>query len=188
MKVPKYYIPKWPNNGSVHFCLQRQSKIKPERLLIINEWKHEGINMHWHKISFIWRYHEIDSISVLCFWLSVIDTNLYSVYTWLLNLEIAKTILKLTSTRHIGMCKIVYLNIKACGIYVYMYQSYTRPWLDRSIWLINLNKEQSIWVFIYTAPYLHDYNTANAQFESWNERKNSHETWNLHNYIEWNNK
>ena len=144
--------------------------------------------MHWHKISFIWRYHEIDSISVLCFWLSVIDTNLYSVYTWLLNLEIAKTILKLTSTRRIGMCKIVYLNIKACGIYVYMYQSYTRPWLDRSIWLINLNKEQSIWVFIYTAPYLHDYNTANAQFESWNERKNGHEIWNLHKYIEWNDK
>ena len=66
--------------------------------------------------------------------------------------------------------------------------SYMRPWLDRSIWLINLIKKQSMWIFIYTAPYLHDYNTANAQFESWNERKNSHEILNLHNYIEWNDK
>ena len=80
----------------------------------------------------------IDSISVQCFD-NHLQKSLHSLDTLLPNLETpnysscSTNISKLTSTRRVGMCKIVYLNIKACGIYVYMYQSYTRPWLDRSI-------------------------------------------------------
>ena len=61
----KSFMPKWPNNDSVHFCLQRQFKIKPEQLqkcVLIIDWRPEGINMYWNINSFIWRYHDVDSI------------------------------------------------------------------------------------------------------------------------------